>query len=117
MATTPYFTENELLIKTGRMVQEAQALKSRKVALEDEWGKFTASWRALGRADTGFRVQFDGNSVNVLNPSQGVCVVGTALQAHFDLEAIKRLYSDLEETKAKLSVTEKQLRALGISLA
>jgi len=116
--TAAYFTtEEQLKAKNWDMLQEAKALQNRKVALENEWSKFASSWVKLGRAGSSFTVRFDEKNVNVLNPSQKMCVVETVPQAHFDLEAMRRLCFDLEETRAALGVLQVQLRDLGVTLS
>ena len=117
MTNAPYFTEDTLLIKKGRMIQEAQVLQGRKAALDSEWSKYAASWRALGHADAKhMTIRFAGDAVNVLNPSQSFSVVDSVPQAHFDVEAINRLCQDREDTDKALKVLEGQLRSFGISL-
>jgi uncharacterized protein YcaQ len=117
MSTWRYFvSEEQLKAKNWDMLQEAKALRSRRAALENEWNKFAASWGMLARAKTDFAIRFDEKNITVLNRSQRMSVVDTVPQAHFDLEAMKRIQSELEKTEAELDTLDKQLRDIGVNL-
>lgn len=107
-------SEEQLKAKNWDMLQEAKVLRSRRAALENEWGKFAASWGILASARSGFTIRFDEKNITVLNPSQRLCVVDRVPQAHFDVEAMKRLRFELDEVTEKLDVLTVQLRDLGV---
>ena len=114
--TTPYFTTDEQLkAKNWDMLQEAKALRGRVAALENEWSKFAESWGILARSKSGFTIRFDEKNVTVLNPSQKLCVVDTVPQAHFDIEAMKRLRCEMDEVSERLAMLNRQLRDLGVN--
>ena len=120
MATTAYFTEDELLIKTGKMVKQGQELRARLATLEYELRQFAASWRELGREGSDLHcrsLRADSESLAILNSSQSFAVIARVPWKHFDSEAIKRLCGDIQETKESLESVREQLRASGISLA
>jgi hypothetical protein len=114
MGTAYFMTDEQLKAKNWDMLQEAKTLRGRKASLEYEWGKYAASWSSLARAKDGFTIQFEGKDVVVLNPSQKLCEVERMPQAHFDIEAMKRLRGELEETATALGVIQRQLQDLGV---
>ncbi len=73
MAASSYFSGDALHVQTGQMIETAKGLKTRKIALEYEWAKFTASWRTLGGFRGGFVVESVSGKFNVRNPSQKMC--------------------------------------------
>ena len=118
METTYFATEDQLKAKKWDMLEEAKVLRGRKAALDNQWSKYAASWRVLGHSDANhMTIRFEGNAVNVLDPSQGFLVVDSVPQAHFDGAAIDRLSRDREETKEALAVIEGQLKDLGVTLS
>ena len=112
-------SEDDLLLKTGKMIKEGRELKERLGGLRNELNHFAASWKKLGSECSGsstwsYRVGKD--SLEVLNPSQSLAVIATIPWKHLDAEAAKRLFGDIQTTGEALAEIEGQLRAFGVSL-
>jgi hypothetical protein len=107
-------SDEQLKAKNWDMLQEAKALRSRRAALENEWNKFAESWGKLAQFKSGFTIRFDEENITVLNPSQRLSKVDTVPQAHFDVEAMKRLRLELDGVVEELDALAAQLRDLGV---
>jgi hypothetical protein len=121
MSKWRYFvTEDDQFSRTGRSIKKAQELKVRFTQLESELKEFANSWMQLGHEGLhshGRAFQIDEESLTVRNPTQSLAVILTVPWEHFDAEKIKHLFGDFQQTRDALTEAEKELRALGVSLA
>jgi hypothetical protein len=116
METPTYFTTDQVKAKNWDMLQEAKALRGRRAALEAELKKFAASWAELGRECRdahGRSFRMTEKDLSILNPSQGMLVIGKVQREHFDWDVMGRLFADIEETETALRKLEKQLADIG----
>jgi hypothetical protein len=121
MSTWRYFvTDEQLNAKNWQMVEEGKALKKRLKSLEDELGKFSASWMAMGRECStahGRAFRIGEREIGILNPSRSMEEIETIPWKHFDAEAIKALLGDLQRARQEFEDKNKFLRSQGIELS
>jgi hypothetical protein len=112
-----FVTDDDLMLKTGKMVYKAKELRDRLTKLGDELKEFSSSWKELGQQSSDWRgrsFQIGENSLRILNPSRNMCEIATVPWAHFDVEKVKHLFGDIQQTKDALDEVEAKLSALGI---
>jgi hypothetical protein len=121
-----FVTEQEEAAKIGEMVKRRRALRDSVTALEDELEKYAGSWRLLARLTEHvppYDYRVESGKIEVLklsmrmNPDQGnpeYDVQTDVPSTHFDIDLIKRLVTNLAESRASLASVQRKLKVLGV---
>ena len=115
-----YFaTEEQVGAKNWRMVEECKSLRAEIARLEDEVHQFAGTWSKVGNLCT---EQLSARSFKIADKTLTVqnashAAIATVPWEHFDLESIKRLLIDLDQTRASYADITKKLGDLGVNLS
>jgi hypothetical protein len=108
-------------------IERRTALKARTTELHRQLESHAESWLDLSKnvrdCDDYNTIAVDGNSITITRPSDpafptrnGTTIVAKVPVNHFDIEVIRRLITDLEETKKELSEAAARVGSFGLGL-